>query len=857
MTSRGTQAPAAAQFSLAPGSRLGPYEIVAPLGAGGMGEVYKARDPRLRRDVAIKILHQSLAITPQHAERLSLEARAAGGLNHPNIVAVLDVGTEGGVPYVVSELLHGETLASRLARGPLPYRKALEYGIQIAHALAAAHEKGIWHRDVKPGNTFLTSDGRVKLLDFGLVKMRSAPADSGSEDSTADLTAPGVIHGTLGYMSPEQMLGEPVDHRTDLFALGAVLYEMLAGVPAFRRTRAFETSRAVLSEDPPSLVQTGDKLTPAVAAVVGRCLEKNRAERFESARDLAFQLQLLLDGGTPAPPERPLLTRRRLALAVLGIALVAAATWWAALALRRPPPSFEQLTFRRGRIAGARFISDGGAVVYSEAREGRPLEVWWLAGPDGPESRLLGYQGSEVLAVRAGKLALSLGRRFVVGERFVGTLGEAPIGEGTPREVATDVEDADWDLDGRQLAIARSPAVGGEMSLEYPPGRVLHHTSGSVRFVRFSRDGRRIAFVEDPTGRGAGGRVTVVDLEGRAAPLSQDWPSVSGLAWSPAGDEVWFAAGDGRTNRALRAVDLRGRERLLLQTPASLSLCDIERGGRVLLTRDEERSAVLGVPPGETAERDLSWFDSAGLADVSDDGRQLLFADRFGIYLRRTDGSPPVYLGLKEGFADDISPEGSRILATTASSDRLMILPAGPGDPQPLPAHGIVAYRGAQWFPDGKRVLFNGTRQGGRLRSYVQDIDGGAPSPLTEEDTWGLVVSPDGQRVAAIGSQGGISLWPVAGGAPTPLASSHGGDRPVAWSADGRLLWIFRRGEVPAEVSQIELATGKRQLWKKLQPPDASGVYSIGTFRVTPDGRSYFYSYRRTLSQLYTAAGLR
>jgi WD40 repeat protein len=305
-------------------------------------------------------------------------------------------------------------------------------------------------------------------------------------------------------------------------------------------------------------------------------------------------------------------------------------------------------------------------------------------------------------------------------------------------------------------------------------------------------------------------------------------------------------------------VSLAGRQRLILQTPASLTLWDIGVDGRVLLARDEERTALVGVPPGQTGERDLSWFDTSGLSDLSEDGQMLLFDDRYGVYIRRTDGSAPVHLGLKEGFGDDFSPDGRKVLATTASGGQLVVLPTGRGgDPVLLPRHGIASYRGAYWFPDGLRVLFNGIRPGGNLRAYVQDLGGDPPRPLTPENTWVLSISPDGEWAAAITPDQGISLWPVAGGEPRLVASSQPGDRPVAWSADGRSLWVFHRGEMPAEVSLLDVASGHRRLWKKLSPPDSSGVYSISDFKVTKDGSSYFYSYKRVLSQLYAAKGLR
>jgi hypothetical protein len=834
-----------------------------------MGEVYRAHDPRLQREVAVKILHSSLALTPEHRARLAREAIAAASLNHPNIVAVFDVDTEGPRPYIVSELLKGMSLRNRLDRSPLTYRKALEYGIQIADALSAAHEKGIWHRDVKPGNAFITTDGRLKLLDFGLVKTDPRRERAGPDDPTAEATRRGAIHGTPGYMSPEQLLGEEIDHRTDIFSLGAVLYEMFAGLPAFRRPSGVETQRALLIDEPADVLERNGKLPPTAVAVVRRCLERNREERYQSVRDLAFQLrQLHLEAARAAPPLAGYLARRRLAMQVaVGVALLGGASWLAYRALRPPAvPSFQQISFRLGRIGGARFASEAGNVVYSEARGGRPLEVW-LSGPNSPESRHLGHDGSDVLAVRGGKVALSLGRRFVFGERFVGTLAEAPtIGEGSPRELAANVEDADWDPSGQQLVVVRSPGLEEESRLEYPPGHNVFTSAGSIRSPRFSPDGRRIAFLEDPTARGSGGMVKVVDLEGeKVGPaLTRNWPSARGLAWSSTGDEIWFAAGTSRANRALRAVDLKQRERLILQTPASLTLWDVALDGRVLLTRDEERSALVGVPPGETAERDLSWFDNSGLADLSDDGAKLLFNDRFGVYTCRTDGSPPIFLGLSDGFGDDFSPDGTQVLATTASGNQLLILPAGPGEPTSLPAHNITGYRGALWFPDGRHVLFNGAQSGGTLRAYIQDVRGGAPRPFADEKTWVTAISPDGEWAAAIGPgpdkaspRHGIWLWPVGGGKPRPVPSSQDRDRPVAWSVDGRGLWIFSRGDALSEVSQLSIDTGQRRLWKKLEPPDPSGVYSIHQFRVTRDGRAYFYSYKRVLSQLYTASGLR
>jgi hypothetical protein len=833
-----------------------------------MGEVYRARDTRLRRDVAVKVIRSSLA-TPEYIRRLDREARTAGSLNHPNILAVFDVGTEGEVPYVVSELLEGESLRQRMDRGPIPYRKALEYGIQVASALAAAHEKGIRHRDVKPANVFITVDGRIKLLDFGLATLEKPRAKADPDDSTASPPShPGVARGTAGYMSPEQVLGESLDQRADIFALGIVLYEMLTGKRAFQRATSVETMSAVLNEEPVDPLVANPSLPPAAAVAVRRCLEKNKEERFQSARDLAFHLKHLVQAtmGASVVPIAKSLTRRNLVVAGLALAAVGAAAWLAAGRLGgHSEPVYQQLTFDRGRIGGARFARAESAIVYSQALGLAPPEVR-LVLSGSPESRTLGHREADVLATRPGELALSIHRRFIGGERFSGALATVPFNGGTPKELMLDVEDGDWDPSGTDFAVARSTGYGSDSWLEYPAGTRLYKASGSIHSVRVSPDGKHVAFVQDPAGLGTGGTVRIVHRDGTSKVLTRNWVNARGLAWSPRGDEVWFTAAEARANRALRAVDLEGRERLVAESPGSLTLWDTAPDGRVLITRDDERRSLVGVPPGESIERDLSAFDDAGLAALSADGRTLLFGDRFGVYLRPTDGSPPVKLGFKDVFPDDLSPDGRLVLATSASTNQLMLLPTGAGEAQPLPAHGITSYHGAWWFPDGHRILFNtvvqdaassGNAHVSKTRSYLTDRSGTPPKPLTPAGVWALAISPDGTRLAVLGAAPGISISPVAGGPPVSVPGTQAGDRPVEWSADGRALWVFRRGQVPASIDRLEIATGRRQQLKKLMPPDPAGLFSIAELRITREGHSYFYSYRRILSELYVAVGMR
>jgi Tol biopolymer transport system component len=857
-------------MSLPAGAHLGPYEIIAPLGAGGMGEVYRANDARLGREVAIKVLPASFAGDEERLRRFEQEARTAGSLNHPNILAIYDIGVHDGSPFVVSELLQGETLRERLYHGALPPRKAIEIAIQAARGVAAAHDRGIIHRDLKPENLFLTTDGHLKILDFGLAKF-APPLDGAVGDTQlptiTSLTKAGFVVGTIGYMSPEQVRGQTVDHRSDIFSLGAILYEMLCGHQAFGGGSSADTMVAILKEDPPNLVEKHGEIPPALAHVVMHCLEKNPAERFQSGRDLVFDLETLSGVSRASTAAVARRSRRRMLPLLLGVAVVLAALAGGIFIgfrqVRLPAPVYHWLAFRSGTVLAARFAPDGRTVVYSAAWEGNPPEIF-TTRPEGPESRSLGLTSASLLAVSSkGEMAVLLGVHPSSQFERTGTLARVPLEGGSPREVAQDAEFADWAPDGTNLLVVRQ--ADGRDRLEFPLGKLIYETGGWIGHPRLSPRGDQIAYLDHPDRGDDIGSLAISDLAGHRRTLSIGWTDLTGLAWSPSGDELWFTGTKASGPVALMAVSLSGREREVTGVPGDLHLFDIGADGRVLMARDTWRAGIYGLARGAQKERNLSWFDFSIPDDLSADGSILLFHEagtaggpNGAAYLRKTDGSPP--LRLSEGGCAALSPLGDRVICERVGEpDRFFLVPTKAGETRQLP-HGLARHIGAKWFPDGKRILFLGVEPGHAARLYVADLAGGQPRAITPEgiSQYGYALSPDGTRVAAaIGADSKLFLFPVAGGDPRPIAGLQPGDWPIAWSEDGRFLYTYRFGELPAKIYRSELATGKKTLWKQLMPPEPSGVGIVFPILLTPDGKSYAYGFVRTFSDLYIVEGLK
>jgi serine/threonine protein kinase len=861
-------------MSLAPGSKLGPYEIVAALGAGGMGEVYRARDPRLGREVAIKILPAGSAGDAERLRRFEQEARATAALNHPNILAVFDIGSQEDSPYIVSELLEGETLRARLTGGPLTVRKAVDYALQIVRGLAAAHDHGIFHRDLKPENIFITRDGHVKILDFGLAKLTMPePNASGmSAQATLDsVTGRGVLLGTLGYMSPEQCRGAAIDARSDIFSFGAVLYEMLSGRRAFRGDTTADTISSILKEEPPDLSATGRDVPPMLVRIVHHCIEKDPAARFQSARDFAFALESLSSISstastlmpapavvTPAPRKAWLVPAL---LGVIAVLVVAVAQLFIRQNAPPPePPSYHQLTFAREFISSARFAPDQRTIIYSSARIGIHSELFSLA-PGSHASASLGLKDAEVESISStGEMLLIQQRQSLARPApGVGVLARAALSGAAPRPVMNDVSDADWGPDN-QIAVARY--VEGHFRIEYPIGHVLYEpTSGYVSNVRVSPKGDEVAFAEHPTLRDDAGIVAVVDSSGHKRTLSPRQSAIEGMNWDPSGKEVWFTGAAGGVDFQLKAADLSGHTRVVDRTPGTLTLFDIARDGRVLLGQAVNQVLTYARGPGQDQEHDLTIQNFSGTSVISPDGQQVLLNDEgadsgpdYAVYVRASDGAAPERVGDGKGY--DFSPDMKWVLSslTLHIPRQLFLIPLGPGETKQI-THDSIDHGDARFLPDGKNVVFTGTEPGHKSRLYVQAVDSGTARPISPEGVSGFVPTADGKFV--FGFSDSVALYPIDGqGAPRPVPGIHPDESILSVSHDGRSVLVGVLGNYSVDVMRVDLNSGKRELFKKIGPSDPAGTMLVGVV-LTPDGKYYAYSFFNVLRQLYLVEGLR
>jgi Tol biopolymer transport system component len=860
---------------LATSTKIGPYEVTGTLGAGGMGEVYRARDQRLGRDVAIKVLPHSFVADVSRLRRFEQEARAAAALNHPNILAVFDIGTysssssDGATapgqesPYIVSELLEGQTLRARLSGGALPVRKAIDYAQQIARGLAAAHDKGIVHRDLKPENIFVTNDGRIKILDFGLAKLtRPETSEGHSVERTLDTDA-GAVLGTVGYMSPEQVRGQPADARSDLFSVGAILYEMLSGKRAFKGDSPAETMSAILKEEPPELTETNRAVPAALERIVRHCLEKNPVERFQSARDIAFDLESLSSDSVAAGAVTSASRRKnyRELLGMLGFLGLAAfvGTFVAGRSSvpTQVPPRYHQLTFQHGLVTSGFFGPDGHTIVYAADWESAPRQLF-STRDEARGSLALGLKNADVAAISSsGDVAVLMDQHRIVGWAFVGTLAVTSINGGAPRPLLENASAMTWTPDGSGFAVVRY--TGQHFRLEYPSGKELFVTSGWISSPRFSPKGDRIAFIHHPEMGDDRGEIVIVDLAGHSRVVAGGFASAQGLAWMPSKDEIWFTASDTGTVTALRAVTTSSVSRVVARAPGRLRLFDIAKDGRVLLSQESARRGVVIHTASQKTERDLALLDWSLLRDISKDGQNVLITEEgegggpnYSVYLRNISDMSAIRLG--DGDAWAISPDGKWVLAASMTSPRkVYLLPTGAGDRQELNV-GQVHFESGTFTPDGEKLVFSGVDPSGSRRVYTMDVKGGAALPVTPPGLHVLnadsIVSPDGKTILA---SDGLKWWrySIDGGEGRAALGLKPDDVIAGWSRNGESVLAGPQVGAPVRIDRVDLATGNREFCCAFSPADTTGVFVMGPLILTENKDLYGYGYGRINSALY------
>jgi Tol biopolymer transport system component len=669
-------------------------------------------------------------------------------------------------------------------------------------------------------------------------------------------------------MSPEQVRGKTADPRSDLFSFGAILYEMLSGNRAFRGDTPADTMSAILKEDPPELSETARNIPPGLERIVQHCLEKNPSDRFQSAHDIAFGLQML-SGQTPSAARIAAIPvsqfRKWLQPAAVAAAIIAALLvgYLAGARSAATPPRFRQLTFQRGSIQSAAFAPDGQTVIYSAMWNGKPTPEVFSTRIGDLLSRPLQLDDSQIVDISSsGEMAILEHWRSLTGWTGQAMLARMAISGGAPREVLDGVQSAGWSPDGNSLAVARR--VGASYRLEYPIGNVLYEIPGWLDCVRVSPDGERVAFVEHPALGDSRGSVMMAGKDRKTTVLSPDWSDVVGLAWSPSGDQVWFTASDSGISRALLAATTSGKVRTVLRVPGSLTIHGFARDGRVLLNSDTYRRGTLAHREGEKTDHDLAWFDWTRTQELSHDGQWVLFDEEgeggghdYTVYIRKTDGSPAIRLG--PGRAVALSPDSKSALAEDFKTQQYVLYPTGAGEQRQL-THDNIVHGIGRWTPDGKWIVFGGFELDKKARTWIMPAEGGKAQPLTPEGFVGYQVTPDGEQVLVRDLEGKYLLYPLHGnGSPVPVPQLSLDDSAIGWAADGHTLFVREAAQNvwSLRVVRVDLKTGKRELFKEIEAPDRSGVLSLGPIHITPDARTYVYGFTRRLSDLYVVEGLR
>jgi Tol biopolymer transport system component len=596
---------------------------------------------------------------------------------------------------------------------------------------------------------------------------------------------------------------------------------------------------------------------------VRHCLEKEPENRFQSARDLAFALETLANPSGPTRLRAPRPQARIVPWAVAAVLLVAAllllGKQWQQ---KTQSPSYRRLTYETGTVYSARFGPDSRSIVYGAAWNGKPLQLFSTVG-DSLLSQPLNLTDADLLALsRTGELAVTLhGSRRAHMETVGGVLARTPLAGGSPREVVEDVPWADWDATG-ELAVVHHNA--GRDRIEYPIGHALYQSNGWISHLRFSPQGDKIAFMDHPALWDDRGSVFLIDLSGHVNVLTAEWESEDGLAWSTDGKEVWFTAVEKGYDRELRAVNMSGRTRSILDLPMGMTLEDVAPDGRVLVSLDAERVAMaITARDGKTV--DLSWHDWDIAKDISRDGQSVLFEDaseaagaQYSLAIRKIDGTPPVQLG--EGSAGKLSPDGKwAISILPGSPGRVTLVPLGPGQARVIAITGLEHIENgvAHFLGDGKRITLNASESGHGVRTYLVDFEGGKPVPITPEGITGGLISPDGQYILHVDDAAGVAVYPTAGGGSHPIPNLERGFVPVQWSEDNSSVYGYLPDQIPTKVYKVNLVTGEKSLVQELQPDTTVGVVYIAPVVVTRDGSRFAYSYYQVFSVLYLISGLR
>ena len=826
-----------------------------------------------------------MSADPDRRARFEREAKAIAALSHPNILAIHDIGQSEGEPaeaagsrsflYAVTELLEGETLRDRLtAQGALPVRKGIDVAVQVARGLAAAHDRGVVHRDLKPENLFLLQDGQVKILDFGLAR-QTAPAggSSGATETAAVMTEPGTVMGTVGYMAPEQVRGTAIDARTDLFAFGAVLYEILAGRRAFARETAAETLTAILREDPPELSSVRAELSPALERIVRHCLEKNPAERFQTARDIAFALEAFSGTAISSSAIVALPTPRRSWVSAAVVAVLVLAGVGAGYSLKAwfAPSTdvsigFETRTWDSQWITNARFGPDGQTIVYSAATAGNVPDLF-VARPGTSSTQPLGPRHTHLLSVsNTGELAVLTDVTFLGHRLFKGTLARMTM-DGGARPLLEQVREADWAPDGMTLAIIHD--LGSKDRLEYPAGKTLYEAEAGAYLSdpRVSPDGTRVAFFEHPARYDDRGWLKIVDRAGTVTTHSDEFWGAEGIAWSPDGQSILMsAAGPSASGYYPRIVKLDGKraQRAAFPSIVPAETMDVGRDGRMLVNQIDNRLSIRALLPGETVEREFPWLDLPLAVDMSTDGRWLLFTDQgqsaglnYAVALRKTDGTPAVRLG--EGVAMALSPDTKWAIGFVPSPapGRYVVYPTGPGQQLPLDLGPVIPEGRVDWIGND-HIFFCGREPGREQRCYRKAVSGGPATPLTPEGVSRGWTSPDGRTTLVHMGEREWQLFDATRGQNQgrPVPGNHADDDVLGWSRDNRSVFVRASSAVPAQIERVDLTTGARTHQREIMPPDRTGVMFVAVGRMVNDGQAYSYAYWRQATKAIVVSGV-